>query len=122
MSCWKNLSGCPPSPSEAAETPARIPAAPPPAAGPTEPASPETETLRSGASCWPAAAGGSGRPPGPRARGPCERPLRPGEGRKALNLRRWDDWTGGLRRRRRRRGKVDESGRRRRKRKEQSSR
>lgn len=83
--------------------------------------SPETETLRSGAFCWPAAAGGSERPPGPRAHVPCERTVQLGEDRKASNLRWWDDWVGGLRRKRRR-GKVDESGRRRRKRKEQSSR
>lgn len=119
MLCWKNLSGCPLSPSVAAETPVQIPAAPPPEVGLTGPVSPETETLRSGASCWLAAAGGSERPPGPHAHGPCERTLQLGEGRKASNLRWWDDWVGGLRRKRRR-GKVDESGRRW-KRKEQSS-
>lgn len=114
MLCWKNLSGCPPSPSAAAETPARTPAAPPPAAGLTEPASPETETLRSGAACWPAAAAGSERPPGPRARGPCERTLRLGGGRTASGPRWRRDWVGG-RRRKRRRGKVGESWRRRQK-------
>lgn len=80
----------------------------PPAAGPTGPASPETETLWSGAFCWPAAAGGSEKPPGPHDRGPCLRTRQPGEGQ--MPLKQWwgDDYEVGLRRSRRGE-KVDES-------------
>lgn len=108
MLCWRNPSGCPPSPSAGAENPAQTLAGSPPAAGQTEPTTPETETPRSGASCWPAAAGGSEKPSGPRGPGPCGRTLQPGEPRTGLSLKWRDDWVGGMRRE-----KVDESGRRR---------
>lgn len=105
--CLRNLSGCPLFPSAAAETPAQTPAGSPPAAGQTEPTPPETETLRSEASCWLSAAGSSVRPSGPH--GPCGTTLQPGEGQRGLSVKWRHDWVGGLRRRE----KADESWKRR---------
>lgn len=106
MPCWRNPSGCPPSPSAAAETPAQTPAGSPPAAGQTAPTPPETGTPTSGASCWPAAAGDSGTPSGPPGPAAGDWTPRPGEDQTGLCLMRTDvDWVGGQRRRE----EVDES-------------
>lgn len=91
VQCWKNPSGCPRSPAGAAGTPAQTPAGSPRAAGPTEPTSPETETPRSGASCWPAAAAGFETPPGRPARVTCVRTLQLGGGPIGLSLR-WGEY------------------------------
>lgn len=95
--CWRNPSGCPPSPSAAAETPAQTPAGSPQAAGLTGPVLPESGTPRSGASGWPAAAGRSERPTWPHGHELCGRGLLPGEDRPYSGLTRRTALVGGLR-------------------------